>query len=163
MRRAARKVIEQMQPSSTFMTLSGSESGSTSKLALPSSFKPVPAGFTLYKEGGSEILISGPQSSKEQQSDAAQSPVFINPIQEFNRDVSLAAIAAWSTIRDFEKRTAWDKKQLQGRGRPAKKRKLDNEIASQAENEEDVIAFIILLCWDEFCRTMLIRLPDKRN
>ena len=92
----------------------------------------IPAGYTVHRESTTEILVPAGQG------------VFINPIQEFNRDISIAAIGAWSAIFDCEKRAAWDKKQSQILARPAKKRKLElnaeESPAIQLDHTDEVIA-----------------------
>lgn len=51
----------------------------------------VPEGFSLYTENNAHILIS----SKDE--------AFLNPVQEFNRDMSVACIRVWSEEMDREK------------------------------------------------------------
>lgn len=51
----------------------------------------VPEGFSLYTENNAHILIS----SKDE--------AFLNPVQEFNRDLSVACIRVWSEELDREK------------------------------------------------------------
>ena len=51
----------------------------------------VPEGFSLYTENNAHILIS----SKDE--------AFLNPVQEFNRDLSVACIRVWSEEVDREK------------------------------------------------------------
>ena len=51
----------------------------------------VPEGFSLYTENNAHILIS----SKDE--------AFLNPVQEFNRDLSVACILVWSEEVDREK------------------------------------------------------------
>jgi tRNA (guanine26-N2/guanine27-N2)-dimethyltransferase len=51
----------------------------------------VPEGFSLYTENNAHILIS----SKDE--------AFLNPVQEFNRDMSVACIRVWSEELDREK------------------------------------------------------------
>ncbi|KAF8121957.1 N2,N2-dimethylguanosine tRNA methyltransferase, partial [Boletus edulis] len=51
----------------------------------------VPDGFSLYTENNAHILIS----SKDE--------AFLNPVQEFNRDMSVACIRVWSEEVDREK------------------------------------------------------------
>lgn len=59
----------------------------------------VPEGFTLHTENTSHILIS----SKEE--------AFLNPVQEFNRDLSVACIRVWSEELNREKETKWKEAQ----------------------------------------------------
>ncbi|KIJ68912.1 hypothetical protein HYDPIDRAFT_178862 [Hydnomerulius pinastri MD-312] len=57
----------------------------------------VPEGFTLHTENNSHILIS----SKDE--------AFLNPVQEFNRDLSVACIRTWSEEINREKEEKWKK------------------------------------------------------
>lgn len=59
----------------------------------------VPEGFTLHTENTSHILIS----SKEE--------AFLNPVQEFNRDLSVACIRVWSEELNREKEVKWKQSQ----------------------------------------------------
>ena len=59
----------------------------------------VPEGFTLHTENTSHILIS----SKEE--------AFLNPVQEFNRDLSVACIRVWSEELNREKEAKWKQSQ----------------------------------------------------
>ncbi|KAG1878051.1 tRNA methyltransferase [Suillus subalutaceus] len=59
----------------------------------------VPEGFTLHTENTSHILIS----SKEE--------AFLNPVQEFNRDLSVACIRVWSEELNREKEAKWMRSQ----------------------------------------------------
>ncbi|KAF9218244.1 hypothetical protein BS17DRAFT_635778, partial [Gyrodon lividus] len=54
-------------------------------------------GFTLHTENNSHILIS----SKDE--------AFLNPVQEFNRDLSVACIRTWSEEMNREKEEKWKK------------------------------------------------------
>jgi tRNA (guanine26-N2/guanine27-N2)-dimethyltransferase len=51
----------------------------------------IPEGFTAHSENTTTILI---HSSNE---------AFLNPVQEFNRDLSVACISVWSEILAAEK------------------------------------------------------------
>lgn len=57
----------------------------------------VPEGFSLYTENNAHILIS----SKDE--------AFLNPVQEFNRDMSVACIRVWSEEVDKEKEEKFKK------------------------------------------------------
>ncbi|EGO21460.1 hypothetical protein SERLADRAFT_362807 [Serpula lacrymans var. lacrymans S7.9] len=59
----------------------------------------IPEGFTLHTENTSHILIS----SKDE--------AFLNPVQEFNRDLSVACIRTWSEQFDGEKEAKWGQAQ----------------------------------------------------
>ncbi|KAN0076846.1 tRNA methyltransferase [Tylopilus felleus] len=80
----------------------------------------VPEGFSLYTENNAHILIS----SKDE--------AFLNPVQEFNRDMSVACIRVWSEEMNREKedkfrkaeerrakrleRATWERPKAQGEG-----------------------------------------------
>ena len=55
----------------------------------------IPEGYTLHTENSSHILIS----SKDE--------AFLNPVQEFNRDLSVACIRVWSEDVNKEKEAKW--------------------------------------------------------
>ena len=55
----------------------------------------VPEGFTLHTENTSHILL--PSNNK----------AFLNPVQEFNRDISVAAIRVWSEELNKKKEERW--------------------------------------------------------
>ena len=70
----------------------------------------VPEGFTLHSENTARILLP------------SNNEAFLNPIQEFNRDISVACITVWSEEREREKEKRW-------------KQKLDN--ASRKKSKKD--------------------------
>jgi tRNA (guanine26-N2/guanine27-N2)-dimethyltransferase len=51
----------------------------------------IPEGFTIHTENTTHVLL---QSSKD---------AFLNPVQEFNRDLSVACISVWSELLSSEK------------------------------------------------------------
>ena len=61
----------------------------------------VPDGFRLFTENTSHILLSA-------------NDAFLNPVQEFNRDLSVACIRTWSEDRNHEKEQTW-RKRMQGK------------------------------------------------
>jgi tRNA (guanine26-N2/guanine27-N2)-dimethyltransferase len=65
-------------------------------MAIPSpgSFT-VPDGFTLHTENTSHILLP------------SNNEAFLNPVQEFNRDLSVAAIRVWSEELNRSKEERW--------------------------------------------------------
>lgn len=97
--------------------------------ASSSSSKEVPAGYTVHREGTAEVLL------------AEGRDVFINPIQEFNRDLSTLAIRTWSEIVNDEKRKKWERKKQAAVANKNKKRKhedvADVQEQSHALNEDD--------------------------
>ena len=58
----------------------------------------VPSGFRLHTENTSHILLSSDEA-------------FLNPVQEFNRDLSVACITVWSEEMDSAKQARWKKVQ----------------------------------------------------
>ena len=52
----------------------------------------VPEGFTLHTENTSSILLP------------TDNGAFLNPVQEFNRDLSVACINTWGELMNEEKR-----------------------------------------------------------
>ncbi|KAK1236530.1 RNA methyltransferase tRNA(m5U54)methyltransferase [Marasmius sp. AFHP31] len=89
----------------------------------------VPEGFKLYTENNSHILLSSNEA-------------FLNPVQEFNRDLSVACINVWSEELNKGMEARWRKgqerkaaraKESDG-GEPAQKRqKVQNESHSTNE------------------------------
>lgn len=59
---------------------------------------------------------------------------FLNPVQEFNRDLSTIAIISWSQIFDGEKRSRFDARQRKQKGKRAK---TDEPEAKRAKTEND--------------------------
>ena len=55
----------------------------------------VPAGFTLHSENTTHILLPSDNGA------------FLNPIQEFNRDLSVACIRVWSEEWNRAKEARW--------------------------------------------------------
>jgi tRNA (guanine26-N2/guanine27-N2)-dimethyltransferase len=55
----------------------------------------VPDGFTLHTENTSHILLP------------SNNEAFLNPVQEFNRDLSVAAIRVWSEDLNRTKEERW--------------------------------------------------------
>jgi tRNA (guanine26-N2/guanine27-N2)-dimethyltransferase len=55
----------------------------------------VPDGFTLHTENTSHILLP------------SNNEAFLNPVQEFNRDLSVAAIRVWSEELNRTKEERW--------------------------------------------------------
>ena len=55
----------------------------------------VPEGFTLHRENTSAILLP------------AAADAFLNPVQEFNRDLSVACIRAWGERANADRERRW--------------------------------------------------------
>ncbi|OCH94961.1 N2,N2-dimethylguanosine tRNA methyltransferase [Obba rivulosa] len=82
----------------------------------------VPEGLTLHTENTSHILLASDEA-------------FLNPVQEFNRDLSVACIRTWSECLNEEKENKWKESQERRAKRPengsrAKKIKADNQATS---------------------------------
>lgn len=58
----------------------------------------IPDGFRLHTENTSHVLLSSDEA-------------FLNPVQEFNRDLSVACIRVWSEEMDRTKEARWRKAQ----------------------------------------------------
>ncbi|KAI0341600.1 N2,N2-dimethylguanosine tRNA methyltransferase [Trametopsis cervina] len=56
----------------------------------------VPEGFTLHSENTAHILLPSDNGA------------FLNPVQEFNRDLSVACITTWGKQMNEEKRRKWE-------------------------------------------------------
>jgi tRNA (guanine26-N2/guanine27-N2)-dimethyltransferase len=57
----------------------------------------VPEGYTLHSEGSAHILLPTTHDA------------FLNPVQEFNRDLSVACIRTWTEETNEVKKQRWDK------------------------------------------------------
>lgn len=70
--------------------------------------RPVPTGFSPHTERNATILLP------------VQDKPFLNPIQEYNRDLSVAVIRQWARTREDEAKAKWDKRKAkrdQGQGK----------------------------------------------
>jgi tRNA (guanine26-N2/guanine27-N2)-dimethyltransferase len=85
---------------------------SSNKITIPE----IPDGFTLHTENNSHILLSSNEA-------------FLNPVQEFNRDTSVACIRVWSEELHKSKKAKWlrtqEKKQTKQKKRKRELRGLD--------------------------------------
>ena len=71
----------------------------------------VPPGFTLHSENTTHILLPSDNGA------------FLNPVQEFNRDLSVACIRVWSEEWNRAKETRWRAAQEKTVKRPEKRLK----------------------------------------
>ena len=78
----------------------------------------VPPGFTLHSENTTHILLPSDNGA------------FLNPVQEFNRDLSVACIRVWSEEWNRAKETRWKAAQEKKVKKPEKRLKGVPEIAS---------------------------------
>ncbi|KAL7283462.1 hypothetical protein ACG7TL_002894 [Trametes sanguinea] len=86
----------------------------------------VPEGFTLHKENTSAILLP------------ATNDAFLNPVQEFNRDLSVACIRTWGAVMNAEKERKWRaavERRAAKKGEPRAKRARTEEDAQSATDE----------------------------
>jgi tRNA (guanine26-N2/guanine27-N2)-dimethyltransferase len=84
----------------------------------------VPEGFTLHTENTSHILLP------------SNNEAFLNPVQEFNRDLSVATIRVWSEELNKKKEERW----RQARERRQKKaEKLSASDRKRPKLEDDVV------------------------
>lgn len=111
--------------------------------ALPGPSRAVPQGYTIHKESTTEILLpDGNQTGQKQ--------VFINPIQEFNRDISVLAIQTWSELVAAEKQAVAERKRANkaasSQGSNGKKRKIaqsQEEEGNDSQEEAEVTALLL--------------------
>jgi hypothetical protein len=87
----------------------------------------VPEGFTLHTENTSHILLP------------SNNEAFLNPVQEFNRDLSVAAIRVWSEELNKKKEERWrqarERRQKKAGRLPApdrKRPKLEDDVVQEA-------------------------------
>ena len=59
----------------------------------------IPEGFKLHTENTSHILLPDDNQT------------FLNPVQEFNRDLSVANIKTWAELANAERRRKWEERQ----------------------------------------------------
>ena len=71
----------------------------------------VPPGFTLHSENTTHILLPGDNGA------------FLNPVQEFNRDLSVACIRVWSEEWNRAKEVKWRAVQEKKGKKPEKRLK----------------------------------------
>ncbi|KAI0079917.1 N2,N2-dimethylguanosine tRNA methyltransferase [Panus rudis PR-1116 ss-1] len=86
----------------------------------------VPEGFTLHTENSSHILL--PNNNE----------AFLNPVQEFNRDLSVACIHTWGQIINEEKKKNWDAKQARKAENAHKLKRQKIDTAESAEKTEPI-------------------------
>src|ERR1700683_1189056 len=77
----------------------------------------IPDGYTLHTENTSHILLPSTNEA------------FLNPIQEFNRDISVACITTWSEELDKEKEAKWNSRQSRKAAGCSDKKRLKRECS----------------------------------
>ncbi|KAI0273761.1 tRNA methyltransferase [Gloeopeniophorella convolvens] len=89
----------------------------------------VPDGYTLHTENNSYILLP------------SNNGAFLNPVQEFNRDLSVASIRVWSEELNRRKEERWKEarekklRKLEKAAEPERKRLKAEETATKIESE----------------------------
>ena len=82
----------------------------------------IPDGYTLHTENTTRILLP------------PENQAFLNPVQEFNRDLSVACIRTWTELVNEEKEAKWRRNQerraKQTERRPKAKRAKSKHIMS---------------------------------
>lgn len=84
----------------------------------------VPEGYTLHSENSAHILLP------------ADNGAFLNPVQEFNRDLSVACIRTWGDLMNEQRKAKREKeleRKAQGGGKKAKKAKGACCVSLEAE------------------------------
>lgn len=71
----------------------------------------IPEGYTLHSENSAHILLP------------ASADAFLNPVQEFNRDLSVACIRVWSEEFNREKEAKWRRSIERNAGKERKGKK----------------------------------------
>lgn len=71
----------------------------------------VPAGYKLHTENSARLLL--PDTNE----------AFLNPIQEFNRDLSIACIRVWAEEEEERKKSRWMRTQEHKAEQASKRRK----------------------------------------
>ena len=82
---------------------------SSQQQSVPLSSLEIPEGFTIHTENSARILLP------------ATDDAFLNPVQEFNRDLSIACIRVWSEELDKTKEARWRESQTRKQKASAKK------------------------------------------
>ena len=77
----------------------------------------VPEGFTLHTENTTSILLPSDYGA------------FLNPVQEFNRDLSVACIRTWSEVLNESKEAKWRARiERQGQGKEKRGNKKQKSV-----------------------------------
>lgn len=86
---------------------------------------------SAFREGSATIVLPSKEAA------------FLNPVQEFNRDISALAITTWSQRDDLARREKWEARQLKksnrdgGKGKARKGNKRAKvDVDGQADQEE---------------------------
>jgi tRNA (guanine26-N2/guanine27-N2)-dimethyltransferase len=82
----------------------------------------IPDGYILHTENTSRILLPSTNEA------------FLNPIQEFNRDISVACITTWSEDLDKAKEAKWQEKRSKNTAGSSDKKRLKSESTAALEH-----------------------------
>jgi tRNA (guanine26-N2/guanine27-N2)-dimethyltransferase len=77
----------------------------------------IPDGYTLHTENTSHILLPSTNET------------FLNPVQEFNRDISVACITTWSEELDKVKEAKWKSRRSQKAADCSDKKRLKGQCS----------------------------------
>lgn len=86
-----------------------------------SNTRPVPEGFSPHTERNATILLP------------VQDKPFLNPIQEYNRDLSVAVIRQWAVKRESEAKAKWDQRKARRDKNKGKGKQVEAGKEGQAE------------------------------
>ena len=98
------------------LTTYASQTRTMSTSAEPPSTLVVPEGYTLHTENSSHILLPNDNGA------------FLNPVQEFNRDLSVACITVWGEQMNEVKRQKWEQKAQKAQKAESKAKKQKSEF-----------------------------------
>lgn len=109
--------------------------------SLPAATPTVPPGFILHSEGTTSILFKAPPGAKSSAATESTSSavVFLNPVQQYNRDLSVVAIRTWSEQRQELKAGKWEeqvRRKWERQAGKGKGRKRAAEVVAGAEEGE---------------------------
>ena len=106
-----------------------------------------PDGYIVHTEGTTSILFKAPPGAKSSAAteSTASAVVFLNPVQQYNRDLSVVAIRTWSEQRQSIKAKKWEEQVMRKRdkrsapkGKP--KRKAESAVAVGAAEDGEAEA-----------------------
>lgn len=114
-----------------FTMSTSAESVAATPIAASADARPVPEGFRPHSEGQASILVP------------LGNTAFLNPIQEYNRDLSVCVIEHWARVRSKEMQdkfeTGWRKRQEKG-GKGGKKRKREQQQQQSTTESASTVA-----------------------
>ncbi|CAE6534161.1 unnamed protein product [Rhizoctonia solani] len=87
----------------------------------------IPEGFIVHTENTAKVLLP------------SETTTFLNPIQEFNRDLSVACITTWGKRWEEFKRARWEQGNAKNRSRKRKKSEAEKAQAQGAVKAEEEV------------------------